>query len=403
MGGNFCAPIHGTMCGRYANCAVLVAVLLLVLLVVSALVVAYASGWASVRSHENLGNEFVGGWVADTVPATVGAYPSETQTEEVVDAYSGGTFTGALLRHHTNALMDSVSTRTHPDDMVNPRVGADHTGGSEGGRVPSKSKRRWTEFESWEELREDRTAHGAYVEDVTNAVNNIPADWSALRAASAEMLKDDREWAGLINLVNGVPTIVEKVASPIKVGDSASLRIMGEVPLEVINMLTRKPAYYFFHTHPDTVKTPQLVSPEDVIVAAHESFMGRYAANLMVSTPLIAMYGMYKEPLDRIYSAPHPYLEFSQYSLDLYAALVGMRSRKERYTISDFANTLREFGMFYIELPTDAYANKYYNTVYSAPRSITDVSTYDMHLRAVELAQAEAYPEARRDDARAAA
>ena len=385
-------------------------VLVIILLVIAAIVIMYASKWVALRVEDMLPpkNErsaqggVVGGWVGDTLPAPpaeVRATTGIAPPMEVADATHEGTLTGALLERHANTLVDSINTRTHPDHMVNPLVVGEYEGGFEGGKGKPVPKRPWTEYETWEELSKDRAAFNTYGQDTLDVLVNIPGDWSAVRKASAKMLKDNREWAGLIDVVDGVPTITKKVASPSLVGESSSLAAAAEVPAEVIDPLIRKPAYYFFHTHPDMLVSPQLVSPADVLLAAHTSFLGHYAANIMISSSVIAMYGMYKEPLDRISSSPHPYLEFSQYCLDLYAALVGLRSRRERYSIMDFANTLKEFGMFYFELSTDAYATKYYNTLYSAPRSVTDLDAYDMYLRAVELAQTEAYPDTRRDDA----
>lgn len=383
------------------------------------------------------GRETRGGAPADAAPSAPGAPPPALLAQE-----DGGYTSGmvqALLKDRLADLGAAISTRTHPDHMVQPRVdaqgehavggdarhadgdarhaddaadGADAEDGAQ--RINDASRRAaasakkaaarpWTEYRTWEKLRKDKAAMGRYHNDVFRVMNEIPPDWSALRAAAAPLLADDREWAGLINVIDGVPTIVEKVPSPTKVGETTRLNVSAEVPVEVIDKLSTRPAYYMFHTHPDKVVSPQLVSTADILLAVTESFFGHYAANAMVSSTAIVLYGMYKEPLDRIFAAEHPYLEFTQYCLDVYGALTGLRSRQGTHSIRDFTTVLEQFGIFHIVLPTDGYANLYYNTVYSYPRNITDIDSYERQLKLVEGAQAEAYPDTKRAPPGAAA
>lgn len=244
------------------------------------------------------------------------------------------------------------------------------------------SIRHWTTYPTWKAMNQDKKATKEYYEALYKVMSTIPDDWSVLRKECEPMVGDDREWVGLINIVEGAPTVIHKVPSPSKVGDVSSGDAAAEVPPEVIKEVTQKPAYFMFHTHPSSVPNSHIVSIHDIMVSLCESYYGHYAANIMVSKDAIVLYGMYKEPLDRIRSSQNPPLEFSKYCLDVYSTLVGLRSRGHSYSIQKFTEILAEFGIFYVVIPGDGYANKYYNMVYSVPQE-NHIGMYESLLAAI--------------------
>lgn len=302
-----------------------------------------------------------------------------SQTQERSSTHSRSGFTGGgehsptstvaheSLQHFVRSSIaaSSAGKHSHPD-TVNP--GNVAIGGKESGRqahqtspsgVTMKSTKtkkhgrdHWTDFESWTELIADKKHLDSYWADRLEAIRNPPTDWSSVRAATAHLLKENREWAGNINLIDGKLVITRMFPSRYAVGESVEPGIAATISQDVHDKVWSQPSLFVFHTHPDQPGVQHDPSSMDIANGTQCAFHGHFAANLVISPSAIFMYGLEETRREALWAERYPLLAGMRFSFDVFNAFSGMRSYAEYQTLDELESAAKRFGMFLL-----AYAN----------------------------------------------
>jgi hypothetical protein len=256
------------------------------------------------------------------------------------------------------------------------------------GRRP-KPRKPWTKYKTWEKLDADEGARAAYWRDVDEVLGALDLDWSDVRTELAEKIRDDREWAGRINLVKGKPKIVELVPSPHAVGEGPLPRqAAAMVPGELIARLEAKPGLFMFHTHPGEVGGSTMPSPIDIAGAMHIAYTGRYAADLVVSPYGVFMYtpnAAFRRAVWADNTPAEARLALYRKISDLLAGLGGSRSWESPWTLDNFVAMIRRYDVEYVIFPTDKYAWADRRQAYTSPPEVDHEHLHDYQARVKEL------------------
>jgi hypothetical protein len=251
-------------------------------------------------------------------------------------------------------------------------------GGGGGGKKP-KPKKPWADYDTWEAMDKDKGASLAYWDDLTKLNNTLELDFSEVRKSLAKTVYDNREWAGRINYVKGKLEVVELVPSPYAVGEGPlSRQTKAMVPAEVMAKLEGKPGLLLFHTHPGEAGGSAMPSGVDMSAALNIAYTGRYAAELVVSPYGVVLYGPSSQLREKVWdvdlSDPDAdnkvRLTTLRHAADLLGAFNGSRSWKSPWSIQDYSNMARQYGVEYVVFPNDNYAAVDQRAVY---RSLCEV------------------------------
>jgi len=234
--------------------------------------------------------------------------------------------------------------------------------------VRGGASRKWTAYETWEDLKADESAWKAYEADRETVLRDLAHDWSGVRQELTKALADNREWAGRINLVDGKLKIVELVASPYAIGEHVSGRAAAVLPVEMVAKLRAQPALFIFHTHPQG--TCVLVSSNDAVCALLDTSSDRTAAHVIVTPESLVMYGASPRLRALIQQSSNPMAETRRRAFDLYSAMEGMRSwhlpsGRPGFQAEEQEKLMRLHGMLHVTYPLDAYAQTARNWVFT--------------------------------------
>lgn len=354
-----------------------VVVLLVVLLVVLALLIGERlrlSALASAASYQSTAQS----------PKTGGGDEGRRRAPNDQDPHG---LSEAVFRRNVDVAAAAAVSGEHPPDAIAPLVVGAAKRGTTGGSS-SRSAKHWTKFATWEGLAKNETAYQQYWADRAEALKYLPTDWSEVRKEAAPLLNDDREWAGLINMVNGKLKIVKKVASPLAIGEDVPPGVLAMVPAETIEELCRQPALFAFHTHPHEASS--LISTLDAASAALIGYTGHYAAHAMISKDTITLYGPTPKTLTRIWDDPHPHFATLRLAFDTYGSMESLRSYDESYSVADVKQLLNNLGMNYINYPEGEFVRLQHNFRF-VPWEYTDVRTIRDYLRSLEKVQRTIY------------
>lgn len=239
----------------------------------------------------------------------------------------------------------------------------------------------WTKYDTWAELR-GAPAYATYWADRAAVLKEYPADWSRVRDELKDALAEPREWAGTVNIVDGVPAVTRKMPSPHDVDSRGG----ASVPAHLVEAIGRAPAMFFFHTHPEPVSP--LISGIDAAAAVIDGYQGRYAAHLVVSPTAITMYGLSPDTLADIQNTSNPRAAAARLAYDLYNAVDGLRSYHQYYSVRDLAAIMRKMGMVYAVYPLDPFVRVAHNHVFVSSSRV-DVESAQAQLDRVKDAQAQ--------------
>lgn len=279
----------------------------------------------------------------------------------------------ALLDYHLAAAQDRHLEAVGAKPPRAPSPSDAKTGGA--------PERPWTEYESWTALRAAPAAYDAYWRDRTAARAKLPADWTAVRETLAPLLKEDREWIGLINLVDGAPQVVHKEPGPTKLSTAGP---GAELPAEVVERVACRPAMYLFHTHPKGLSS--MASPVDASTAVMGLYGGHYAGHVIVAPEVIALYTPTNSTINRLWDETHPHLAAMRTALDVYSSVAALRSWGTFYSYTDFEKVCTDLGLAYYLFPGDGFMQQYYNYVFSSPDWV-DTERLALFARHIEKAQ----------------
>ena len=316
------------------------AVLLLVLVVLIALVVA----WHRISAARGCDPAITGG--------------GEAQTEGVALA-SASSYDSLMSFGRSSVDASSSGEHRHPD-TANPGVvggkPSQHqtspSGATMKGDGKKSARRHWTDFESWTALVADKKHLDAYWADRLEAIRNPPTDWSGVRAATAHLLDENREWAGNINQVDGKLVITQMFPSRHAVGEGVGPGVAATISEDVHNKVWSRPSLFVFHTHPNKPGVQHDPSPMDIANGSQCAFHGHFAANLVISPSAIYMYGLEETRREALWAERYPLLSGMRFSFDVFNAFSGMRSYAEYQTLDELETAAKRYGMFML-----AYAN----------------------------------------------
>ena len=286
------------------------------------------------------------------------------------------------------AASPSARGLSNQGEAASPPASGVQGGASSQPKHASAPMLKWTEYKSWKELA-GTSAYRQYWQDRITVLKNYPTDWSKVRKQLASILKEPREWAGSINLTgaDGTPSVVAKVPSPFKIGESVQGKTSATIPPEVVAKVTDVPAMFFFHTHPES--TSPLISSIDASAAVLGCYHGHHAAHVVVSTGAVIMYGLLPATLARIWTDSHPHAAATRKSYDVYSAIEGLRSYGTYYSAQDLANIMANMGMLYVVYPLDPFVRVAHNNAF-VPSQVVNVDEVRRQLVRIEDAQAAA-------------
>lgn len=379
---------------------------ILVLTVILVIVVAMVVLWVVRKKREAAKSaEGPSGGSVATVGGDPGPGGFETNSTRDVSAV-----TSAALRPSFDSLMDAHSSGTHPPGQMRTAVeGGEEDVGVAGASEPEthraqtatkKNVKPWREYETWEELGRDKAASQRYWKECGDFLNHLPKDWSKVREEAKEMIADDREWAGHIDIVKGVPQIVSKYRSSTgQENDDMSAR-RASVSADVSKKVWSKPGLIAFHTHPaDKTLHPDFdvhpPSPPDLALAVTEGFHGQFAAQVVLSPQAIFVYGLGGNTVTQLWNSEHPYFYAARLSYDVYSSIAGTRSYVQSRRIDEDEKILDKFGMFYFIIPEDGFAQSLYNTR-SRWGCFVDIGDLKYFTKRLETAQDEIFKEKQR-------
>jgi len=338
-------------------------ILLLVLVALAACVVVVqmmAKASLSARSAES---------AAPSAPAAGAAGKVLGNGEHQKFVCGGGTtahpgLSSTELFTNTRSFVSSANAgEHHPSDAINIAVEG-------GGRATSGDKKKkeplrpWREYDTWEDLMQDKGALNVYWEERNEVLNNLPTDWTKVRKQCAPLVKDPYEWAGHIDLVDGRLQIVSKYPSKNQPGRPEWSAVRASVSPEVSRRVWAKPALFVYHTHPIDNEAPTMAQPPssaDLSVSVFSSFKGHYAAELVLSPNAIYMYGLRAARRTALWNSSQRTLEVSRVAFDVYTAFSAMRSYAEYYTMREIEGLAHKFGFFFVTYPDDNFAQPRYN------------------------------------------
>jgi hypothetical protein len=318
-------------------------------------------------------------------PAARGGGGGEASGHEMANAGFKGAIAGVTA---------AVVTGDHPPGTLVPHLvhaaaagflGHDgHNGGTASKGKGSSKGADWRGVATWADLVKDKPALRQYWKEHNQVYSHLALDWTAVRAELAPILRQNREWAGRMDIVDGKPVIVEKLASPFAVGENVSGRTAAMVPAEIVKKLDDKPSLFVFHTHPKGVC--ELVSSSDVVAAILQTYLGRTAAHVLVTPDSIVLYGVRPSLYNEIWSSPQPHFAALRKAYDAYTAMEGMRSWGRNYKVRDVEALMERHHLFYVVYPLDGYAQLYYNMSYPTWWE-TDTKALRTMLNALERAE----------------
>jgi hypothetical protein len=241
----------------------------------------------------------------------------------------------------------------------------------------------WMKHKTWDSLlTSSDELYDQYFNDKSLALTRLPSDWSEVRKAAKPMVNSDREWAGIIDIVDGVPKVTFKYPSDTKAQEN-------EAKVDLTKAQERT-GYYVFHTHPAGYSN--LISSADAVIAASCSFYGRYACNVVMCDESITLYGLTIPTINLLHKNPHPHLALAKYQLDIYNVISSVRSRSEYFSVREYNDLIRSMGMFIWVFPSDRYTS-WANTRVYQHSTHTDFQELMCLVDKVAELQHEAYPD----------
>lgn len=202
------------------------------------------------------------------------------------------------------------------------------TGGATRPAKPKAAERKWTDFETWEELRADKRAVAAYFRQRSEVINYPALDWSEVLHKIGPLLAKDYEYIGLVNLKPDGKTLYLAgfEASPVKAGSVDSDTTFAMVPEELILKYARRPALFIFHTHPADPRGSPFPSSQDLSVAIRLAAASRFVSNVVISRYGVFAYGLGWSGYRDILKAKDWQLAMLNLSHDVVAAYEAQRS-----------------------------------------------------------------------------
>jgi hypothetical protein len=265
--------------------------------------------------------------------------------------------------------------------------------GSPKARAP-RGKKPWTEYKTWEALKADKGATADYFADL-NEVAGLELDWARVREDLADVLYDDREWAGRISYVDGELRVVEKVSSPYAVGEGPlESQASAMVPAELMATLEEKPALFIFHTHPGEMPGSAYPSPVDMMSAMKIAYSRHFAGEVVVSPYGVFLYGPDRWVVDKIWRDADPAdpktrrkaaLAMARHNADLLGAFEGSRSWVSPWSLDEYADMAARYGVDYCVFPTDKYTRQKLRMVYTSFDRVDYETLHDYHAHIQEL------------------
>jgi len=274
-----------------------------------------------------------------------------------------GTFSHARMKHLTQDMLKNfreggTEYLSTPNGELAPTPGgsAVKIGGRE--KLRKGAEKPWYSYGTWTELIEKggEKAEHACRRDQRETIANLPPSWELLYGQAAPLLELDHETAGIVNVVDGTPSIVLQRPSPVRFGSKGGL----EVPGDLVKELSRCPGWFFFHTHPAVLgPSSALLSAADAASAACNSLLGNYGADLMVSPNVIVMFGVKGDVVARLREAGEAAM--MHYLLNVYTSVEAVRSLSTagvgEYLVRDLSRTFERLGMYYYEFQRNSYVD----------------------------------------------
>jgi hypothetical protein len=226
-----------------------------------------------------------------------------------------------------------------------------------GGAPKGGAKTAWWKHKTWGDLARDQEAVAEYLRVRRAAINNPNFDWGPVLKKVKPLLAQNREWIGLVNVeADGVTLRLDAhEPSPVKVGSHRKSKTAGDVlasvPAYLVSKYSEMPALFIFHTHPDDPRGEPRPSTVDIVGSILTSINSWFAAEVVISSYGVFMYGMTGPSYARIQEAKNPRLAMYHYMYDVAAALESRRSWAPHHW-TDYLESFPRYGLFMHVVPS---------------------------------------------------
>ena len=232
-----------------------------------------------------------------------------------------------------------------------------------GGAI-SKSKKKWYEYNSWNELYNDEAAVNAYMVERASVLNNPNMIWDEVLKQVNPLLNENREYIGIANLDSDGRTvkIIQMEASSVEISDDDSdstNSTFASVPANLVSKYGSRPGLFIFHTHPADIRGSPLPSTHDLSTAVYFGGTSRFAANVVISRYGVIMFGIDWAAYQDINDAEDWELAVLNLSHDIVAAHESIRSWS-RYTIQDYINFYPRYRLMFVSYPSADMVGDYH-------------------------------------------
>jgi len=242
-----------------------------------------------------------------------------------------------------------------------------------------QSHKHWTEFESWDKLQKDSIAKKEYLDEKIKILEYPNLDWTNVLKEINPLLKESREYIGIINLDKKTNKLYVKKyeGSPTSAEDEDSETTFASIPSNLVNKYYNMVGLFMFHTHPEDLRGSPLPSSYDLSAALYFSSISRFAASVIISRYGVLMYGLSTNGYNFLTKSKDYNLAILNLSFDIISAHESIRSWTN-WKLDDYIKFYERYKMFMYIFPTSSYIAD--GIKYTNEWDITSPISYDLIL-----------------------
>ena len=239
--------------------------------------------------------------------------------------------------------------------------------------------KHWTEFESWDKLQKDSIAKKEYLDEKIKILEYPNLDWSNVLKEINPLLKESREYIGIINLDKKTNKLYVKKyeGSPTSAEDEDSETTFASIPSNLVNKYYNMVGLFMFHTHPEDLRGSPLPSSYDLSAALYFGSISRFAASVIISRYGVLMYGLSTNGYNFLTKSKDYNLAILNLSFDIISAHESIRSWTN-WKLDDYIKFYERYKMFMYIFPTSSYIAD--GIKYTNEWDITSPISYDLIL-----------------------
>jgi hypothetical protein len=250
------------------------------------------------------------------------------------------TISSEVIRNQHNELHTIEPT----DVMGGIQSVGSHVGGA---------KVDWRKYNDWNSLLKDKNAYQSYMDERNKLIEKPIVDWSKVSAEIGPLLRENREYMILIDVVDGCAKIQKIEASASNAHSEKHKNTFASINPELYKRFINIPALITGHTHPNDTRCDPFPSVSDIYLAASKSAYNRYAGDVVFCRYGVIFYGLESKLSNDLLTNNFPH-SVDVFLNDIVMAHQAMRSWTS-YSNLDYVAFFRQYRMFFHVYPTAEY------------------------------------------------